>query len=170
MAECPISIYDLKNHLRVTDDTEDGTVRAMGTAATSLAENYTQRLFSARTCVLLLTDLPSGVEPIELPGGTVASVTSVVADGTPITGCTAVGHSPALLIPAADWPAVTGDGYPVVITYVAGIAALPFDLRAAVKLIAADMFEQRSSSSEAGTKEVQTSARMLMDLHRIRAI
>ena len=167
---CPLTTDDLKDHLRITGEYEDATVASLGIAATATAEAFTQRLMSARTCTLLLTDLPSGVEPIELPGGEIVSVTSVMADGTPITGCTAVGHSPALLLPSTDWPTVTGNGYPVTITYVAGVASLPFDLRAAIKLVAGELYEQRANMGEGSLTEISTSARMLLARHRIWAI
>lgn len=166
----PLSVADLRDHLRVTGDAEDGVIAAMGYAAAAHMEAYTQRLMTPRTCTLLLSDLPSGVEPIELPGGSVVSLTSVVADGVTVTGCSVVGHSPALLIPSTDWPTVTGDGYPVTITYVAGMTVVPFDLRMALKLISADLYENRANSSELALREVPTSAAMLMNMHRIMPI
>lgn len=166
----PLPVADLRDHLRVTGDAEDGVISAMGYAAAAHVEAYTQRLLTPRTCTLQLTALPTGDEPIELPGGAIVSLTSVVADGVTLTGCTVVGHSPALLFRSTDWPEVTGAGYPVTITYVAGMTVLPFDLRMALKLIAGDLYENRANSSEAALTEVPTSARLLMNLHRIRPL
>lgn len=165
-----VSVAELRDHLRVTGDEEDGVIAAMALAATAHAEAFTQRLLTRRSCTLLLTDLPAGDEPVELPGGAVASLTSVVADGVTLTGCTVVGHSPALLLPSGDWPTVTGAGYPVTITYVAGPAILPFDLRMAIGVIVGDMFETRTNASDAALHEVPMSARMLMHSHRIKPI
>jgi uncharacterized phiE125 gp8 family phage protein len=170
LLDCPVTTAKLKQHLRVDDTSEDGPILSMGLAATAAAEAFTQRVLEPRTCTLRLTDLPTGREPIELPGGTVASVTSVIADAVTITGCTAIGHSPALLIPAADWPTVTGEGYPVTITYVAGMAPIPDDISMAIRLIVGDLFENRENSSEAQLHEVPTSACYLLSPHRIRPI
>lgn len=162
-----VSLVDLKDHLRVTGNDEDAYITGIGIAATYAVERWTQRLLTVRAATLKLTDLPCSQEPIELPGGTVASVTSVIADGVTITGCTALGDSPALLIPAADWPAVTGEGYPVTITYQVGLAAAPADLAHAVKMIVADMYDARSSTVEGPTSKAMVSAEYLMAPHRI---
>ena len=167
---CPISVSDLKSHMRVDSSDEDGVIGAIGFAAVATAEAYTQRLFGPRVCTLSLTNLPSGQEPVELPGGVVVALTSVVVDGVTVTGGTVIGHSPAMLIPAAAWPTVTGVGYPVTITYTAGMSYLPFDLQAAVRLIAADLFENRANSSEVQLREVPISAEYLLRRHRIQAI
>lgn len=166
----PLSVADLSDHLRVTGDAEDAVIGAIGYASAAHVEAYTQRLLTPRTCTLLLSDLPAGTEPIELPGGAVVSLTSVVADGVTLTGCSVAGHSPALLLRSTDWPTVTGEGFPVTITYVAGMTIIPFDLRMALKLISADLYENRANSSEMALREVPISACRLMDLHRIKPI
>lgn len=166
----PLSVADLRDHLRVTGEDEDGVIAAFGMAAAAHVEAFTQRLLMPRVCTLQLTDLPAGVEPVELPGGAVVSLASVMADGVAVTGCSIVGHSPALLVPSADWPTVTGDNYAVTITYTAGMTAIPMDLRMAIKLIAADLYENRANSSEMQLREVPTSACLLMALHRIAPI
>jgi hypothetical protein len=79
----------------------------------------------------------------------------------------ALGDSPAVLVPATDWPVVVGDGYPVVITYVAGYTTPPPDLLHAVKLLATDMFERRANSEDGPQNRVMVSAECLMARHRI---
>lgn len=162
-----VSLDNIKNHLRVSSDDENDYVTDIVTAATYAVERWTQRLLTVRTATLRLTDLPGAREPIELPGGAVASLTSVTADGVAITGGTVLGESPALLIPAADWPTVTGEGYPVIIIYQAGLATVPADLVHAVKMIAADMYDARSSTVEGPTNKAMISAEYLMAPHRI---
>lgn len=162
-----VSLADLKDHLRITGDDESAYLTGLSMAATYAVEQWTQRLLTVRGVTLSLTDLPCAQEPIELPGGVVASLTSVTADGTPITGGTVLGTSPALLIPAADWPTVTGEGYPVTIIYQAGFATVPADLVHAVKMIAADMYDARSNTVEGPTSKAMISAEYLMAPHRI---
>lgn len=162
-----VTVGRMREHLRVTDDYEDGLIQDYSLAAQGYVERWTQRLLVRREAVLQLQDLPSAYCPIELPGGEVASITSVVVDGTPVTGTVAVGHSPALLFPATDWPVVVGEGYPVTITYQAGYTTVPMDLHAAIRLIASDLFEQRSNSGIANLLTIPTSAQMLMRQHRI---
>ena len=162
-----VALGAIKEHLRVTSNDEDATISAYGIAATAAVERWTQRLLIRREAVLRLRDLPSGQCPIELPGGVVGSITSVVADGVTITGAYAVGDSPALMIPDAGWPAVTGNGYPVVITYQVGFVTPPADLINAVKMICADMYETRQSMVEGASSKALVSAEWLMAPHRI---
>jgi len=167
LTDSAVTVSDLRAHLRVDTTDEDALISAYGIAATAAVERFTQRLLVRRSCVLRLCDLPDGQTPVALSGGVVGAITSVVIDGVTLAGCTALGSSPAQLIPPSDWPTVAGEGYPVVITYTAGFVTVPADLLAAVMLITGDLYEQRTSSSDAAMSEVPYSARALMAPHRI---
>jgi len=137
-----VDIADLRAFARahgVTDD--DDILTAAEKAAVATIEHDIQRLLISRGVVLRLPDLPSARLPIELPGGDVSAVASVVADGDTITGATAYGRSPAILVPGADWPAVTGEGYPVEITYTAGFSTVPADLVEAIKKLTLHFYD-----------------------------
>lgn len=162
-----VSMSDLKAHLRVTSSAEDDAITAYGIAATAAVERWTQRIVMTRAAALSLQELPSGKYPIELPGGSIISLTSVVADAVTITGCTTIGHSPALLLPATDWPTIVGDGYPVTITYQVGMATIPQDLNHAVKLLVGEMYERRANAIEGPLTSAILSAEYLMAPHRI---
>lgn len=165
-----VTLADMKDHLRVDHTAEDALIQSICVAATEAVERWTQRLLVQRAATLLLPSLPGAKLPVELPGGAVSTLTSVTADGVAITGCTVAGHSPAVLLPATDWPAVTGDGYPVSISYAVGFVTVPGDLLAAVKLIAADLYERRGQSTTAALQVVPISAEWLMAPHRIRPV
>lgn len=165
-----VTLSEMRDHLRIDSTAEDALIEAYLGAAVATVERWTQRLLVRRQAVLRLTDLPSDFTPIELPGGEVGSVTSVIVDIVTITGTYAVGHSPAVLIPATSWPTVTGDGYPVTITYQVGFATVPGDLTAAVRLIAAELFERRTNAEAVPINTVPMSAEYLMMPHRIRAV
>lgn len=160
----------MRDHLRVTDATEDATIDGFIAAAQRMVERQTQRLLTRRVATLKLPGLPTGSCPVELPGGEVGTITSVTADGVAITGAQAFGDSPAILLPAADWPAVTGTIYPVEIVYQVGFTDCPADLKAAVKLIAAELFWRRTNAEEASLGEVPVSAQSLLAPWRIRPI
>jgi uncharacterized phiE125 gp8 family phage protein len=162
-----VTTADLKDHLRVTHSLEDALIGAYGLAATGAIEKASQRLLQVRAATLRLTDLPSGQEPIELPGGAVASITSVTADGAAITGCTVLGDSPAILLPASDWPIVTGQGYPVTITYQAGHATVPQALVQAVKLMVGHLYANRSAVGESSMAELPLAVGYLIGQYRI---
>lgn len=165
-----VSVATLRDHLRITSADEDDILAFYGASASVAVERWTQRLLMVRTTVLRLQDLPSGQCQIELPGGAVSSVTSVVADGETITGAVAVGDAPAMLVPAADWPVVVGEGYPVTITYEAGYSTVPQDLIHAVLLIAGEMYMRRANGDDKQVYTVPVSAEYLMAPYRIRAI
>jgi uncharacterized phiE125 gp8 family phage protein len=162
-----VLLSDLKSHLRRTDSAEDALITSYGIAATAQVEHSTQRALMPRAAVLSLECLPTGKTPIELPGGAISSLTSMFADGVEITGLSVIGHSPALLIPSADWPTVTGDGYAVTITYQVGFAEVPFDLQHAVKIFVGEMNKNRENSFEGSLATVPVSAEYLMKSHRI---
>lgn len=165
-----VTTTELRDHFRVTSPDEDAQIGAMALAAHRIVERRTQRLLSRRSATLSLPGLPGGTCPVELPGGEVGSITSVTVDGVAVTGSTFIGDSPALLLPATDWPTVAGTGYPVVIVYQVGFTSAPEDLKAAVKLLAAELYERRSNADAESVSEVPLSAQYLMDPWRIRPI
>lgn len=165
-----VSVEDLRRHLRVDDNTEElGIIEDVEAAAVAAVERHVQKLLLPRQVILSLPGLPNNRAPVELPGGPVQTLTSVEADGDAITGATAIGHSPALLVPGADWPVVVGEGYPVTITYTAGLSTVPADLVAAVKLWASHLFEHRQAVVLDGTpKELPMGVTALLGPNRIR--
>ena len=163
-----LSLADMKLHCRVEGTDSDAAITSFSAAAVAAVEARTQRLLTSRSAVLRLPSLPYGRTPIELPGGRVASITSVVADGVTITGYEAIGDSPALLVPDEDWPVLANpQGFPVTITYVAGYATAPADLVAAVKLIAGELNERRENGEVGPLTPVIINAEYLMAPHRI---
>jgi uncharacterized phiE125 gp8 family phage protein len=164
------ALADLQAHLRLTDYSESSLLDGMALAAQGMVEKRIQRLLTRRNATLRLPGLPSGNCPVELPGGEVGAITSVTVDGVAVTGTTFYGDSPAVLLPADEWPAVTGEGYPVVIVYTVGFAAVPGDLRAALLMLAADLFEHRTNSEAGPLVEVPLAAQALLEQWRIRPI
>lgn len=158
-----VSLVSLKAHLRVDHDEEDEVIQGMGLAAEAKVEAVTQRLLTVRSCTLLLPGLPSDLEPIELPGGTVTELISVTVDGATLAGCTMLGRN--LLVPASSWPATVATNYPVTVVYKAGFATVPVDLVHAVKLIVADLYENRGNLGNGG--ELPFAATALMNPWRV---
>ncbi len=162
-----VTLSAMRDHLRFPDTSEDALISAKLAAAQGHVERFTQRLLTRRAVTLKLPGLPSGRCPVELPLGEVGAITTFQADGVDVVGVTAFGDSPAVALPAADWPVVTGEVYPVTVAYTAGFLAAPEDLKAAVMLIAAELFERRANAEISSLNEVPLSAQMLMAPHRI---
>ncbi len=165
-----VTLAEMQAQLRGLDGSESALIDSYILAAQGMVEKRIQRLLTRRAATLRLPGLPVGNCPGELPGGAVGSVTSMTADGAAVTGTTFLGDSPALLFPAVNWPVVTGEGYPVTIVYQVGFATAPADLKAAVMLLAADLFEHRANSEPGPLAEVPLSAQALMEAWRIRPI
>ena len=165
-----VSGVEMLAHLRLSDASEAALVDGYTMAAQGMIERRIQRLLSRRAATLRLPGLPPVDEPVELPGGEIGAVTSMTADGAAVTGTTFAGDSPALLRPASQWPVVTGTGYPVVITYTVGFVTLPADLRAAVMLLSAELYERRANAEAGPLAEVPVSAQALMEAWRIRPV
>lgn len=163
-----VGLAAMRLHLRMdpNDTSEDDQIVACELAAAAAVERHTQRLLVSRAVTLRLPGLPEGRCPVELPGGIVTAVSSVEADGAAISGAVAYGHSPAVLVPASDWPVVTGVGYPVVIQYTAGFATVPADLVAAVKLWSGHLFANREAVG-APMSEVPLALQALVAPNRI---
>lgn len=163
-----VPLLDLQAHLRLDVNDEDPLIQAAGITAAAMVEKYTQRLLSVRACTVLLPGLPLDQEPIELPGGTIASLTSVTVDGVAVTGCTTAGNSPALLIPATNWGSTVALNYPVSIAYTAGFASVPVDLQWAIKMIVGELFINRDNTGSGG--KMPFGAMALMQQWRIASI
>lgn len=169
---------DMVQHLRLDGLDEVYLVDLYLAAATAMVEARTQRLLAARTCVLRLPWLPADMIPVELPGGNVTAVASVVVDGVTVSSAAYAfaGSAPAQLMPLIAWPVATGEGLPVVITYTAGYPAnsgayaVPEPLKMAVMMVAAELFERRQVSEGGNLGEVPVGAQYLMEPYRIRAI
>lgn len=162
-----VTLLDMKDHLRVDNDDDDALIIGYIASAVAAVERWTQRLLTPRQAVLQLPGLPSGKAAVELPGGEVSAVSSVVVDGVTITGAAAYGHSPAVLIPANDWPSVSGDGYPVTITYTAGFSVVPHDLIVAVQLICGAIYEVRGDATAVAQHPTLVNSQLFMRPYRI---
>lgn len=179
-----VTVDQLRAHTRIDSDSEDSLLESYLAAAVEMVEGETQRLLTRRAITLRLPALPDAFTPLELPGGVVASITSVTADGEVIEpeAYDVVGDSPAMLYPLAAWPIVTGEGLPVTIIYQAGYAAegtppsldyganVPADLRVAVMMIAAEMERQRTEGSDRPVARVPVGAARAIARHRIRPL
>lgn len=165
-----VSLDAMREHLRFPDSLEDAVISGKIMAAQRAVEKYTQRLLTRRTVTLRLPSLPTGACPIELPGGEIGTVSGFTVDGVAVTGAQTFGDSPAVILPADEWPVPVGIVYPVQITYQAGFAVCPDDLKAAVMLLAAELFERRANAESASLSEVPVSAQYLMAPWRIRPV
>ena len=73
----PVSLADMKLHLRVDIDDDNALITSLITAAREFAEDYQSRQFIAATWDLLLDAFPPGGRPIVIPCPPLMSIASV---------------------------------------------------------------------------------------------
>lgn len=168
LASDVVDLPALKAACRADDfNDDDPLIAAFGRAAAARIERLTGRLLTERTVTMRLAGLPCGRTPVRLRGGRVSAVSSVTVNGVAVTAFEIVGDAPAHLIPAADWPAASGDGYPVEIAYTAGFSVVPSDLAHAVKMMTVDLYDHRSSGSSDQSNAAPATVMALIEPHRI---
>lgn len=141
-AEEPLTLAEVKQHLRVEPDAndEDALYRAWVTMGRQFAESYTGCKFGAQTWQLTLDEFPS--DPIRLPGAkSITHVKYLDADSElqtldASTYTLRADKAPTLLHLAlnASWPATDGSPGCVRVTFVCG--ETPDELvKSAIRLI-----------------------------------
>lgn len=157
----PVVLADMRAHSRIdaVDTAQDDVLTLCIQAARSHIENATGRAMLTQTIRQTLDAFPLRGESILLLRCPVQSVTSVVytdtnGDAQTMSGSDYVttlgqGISQIGLADGGEWPSARIQPGAVVITYVAGYASagtVPADLRAAIRMLAAQYFEQRESA------------------------
>lgn len=181
-----ITTAEMKAHLRVTGSSEDSLIDTYIKAATRWVENYTRLLLLPGTVTEIFTSTPTtGIQPVLITGsvmvvappeffslkiGNATSITSVTANTTDATGTFTPLSTTSLLNADFNKPRVYApDGwifgsitpFQIKIVYAAGYAnaaAVPNDIRVAIMLVCADMYENRMDS----VKQLPTAAEILL--------
>jgi uncharacterized phiE125 gp8 family phage protein len=132
----PVTVQDIKDHLRLSGSDDDVRLASLITAARMAVETDAQRALINQTWTLTLDDWPR--QYIELPYPPLSSVTSIKyvdTGGTQQTWSTAnyevdTYAEPGLVRLAyqADWPSFRGEPRDIEIIYVAGYGATAADV------------------------------------------
>lgn len=155
-AEEPVSLTELKAHLRVDYDTDDTYLTALGTMARQTVEEWQRRSYVDTTWTLWLDDWPKGAE-IVLPRGPLSSVTSITyydtADASTVWALSNVVVDDAsplgrvVLRDGVSWPSTTlRAAKAVAVEFVAGYGAaadVPESFKHLVKLAVSNWYEHR---------------------------
>ena len=169
----PVTLVEVKSHLRVEVDTEDDLLAIYIAAATAHAERYTGQAFAAQTWDEVLDAFPEA--EIQLTRGPVASVDSVnyidedgaeqVVDSGDYEVDTVLPYG--WVVPAADipWPTTMETINAVWVRFVVGEIAHE-DVKHALLLIVGHWYQNRESASADNLREVPLGAMALLSLHR----
>lgn len=170
----PVTLAELKVHLRVDHDAEDDLITALGAAARELTEAEARRPWVTRTLTLTLANWPAGAIQLPTPAVGLTSVAYYAVDGTLTTlaDCQSwLSHSPPLVTPPINtsWPGLqSGKVAPVVVTYTTGTAAgsVPAGAKAAIKLCVAAWYENRGDAKDPHEQGMPPAAARLCQLLR----
>jgi uncharacterized phiE125 gp8 family phage protein len=183
-AALAINLDELKNHLRLTSNDEDGLLAVYAKAAVQLFEAKTRRRLVSRPCRWEQPDFPAardglGIELPVAPVSAVAAVQYYATDGTLTTWSPGdyyldtVSLLPRVtLAPNKTYPTVQTDrpnGVQVTFTagYGASYAAVPEGVQWAVLLLAAHMFSNRLPVAAGSTADVPKTLQYAVDAYKI---
>jgi len=175
--ESPVTLDEVKDHLRVVGTDDDGYISGLLLAATEWAEKFQNRTYVLRPRTMELDAFQTIICPPYPPLWSVTSIAYVDTNGTTQTLAAAyyrvnTGSEPGRITEAYNyyWPdtrVVTGA---VTISYIAGYgppAKVPDDVKAAIKLIVGHLYEHREAVSEVTLNEVPMAAKALLWPNRI---
>ena len=185
-AQEPIGLEEMKDWARIDDADSDATLSGNIIAARRWVETLTHRALITQTFIYKISRFPGPITTvIELPGGNTQTLTSIAyldADGDSQTWASAnyiadLVSQPGLVGLAynIDWPSIREWDLPITITYSAGYGDdpgdVPEELRTAIKIIAAELYENREDSIVGATiANVPWGAKRLADPFRIHRI
>lgn len=152
----PVTVAELRTHLRLTSTTEDTYLGSLIAAAREMVEHETDRTLVPKVITLRLDDFPTSRDWFELPAPparAVVAITYLDPDGDSATMAAADYSVHTACEPArvhlavdADWPSTQESAGCVTVTYTAGYAdplLVPPHARQAVLWLAAWWYEQR---------------------------
>jgi len=169
----PVTLSEAKAHLRVDGTDEDDLITDLIQAAREACEVFTRRQFITATWALTLDEFPDYIELPRPPLQSVTTLAYVDVDGddqtltegtdfdvdiTPLVGY-------VLPCYGESWPSTLGHIADVTVTYKAGYgltaASVPSAIKAAIKLLMADLYEHREARTEAKLEDNLTVQRLL---------
>ena len=177
----PLTLAEAKAHLRVTASNDEALITSLIIVARQYVEAILWRKLITQTLTLERDRFPTGADVLLLPGGDVASVTSIGytdtnGDAQTITtqqeNLTAV---PAELSPAFEesWQTTRRQQAAVSIVYAAGYGSasdVPEPIRHAMRLLIGDYYENRTNQPVVpiGSVALRTAVDNLLSPYRIR--
>ena len=170
----PISLAEIKNHVRVTSDDDDALLRSYTSAAVAYCEKQT----GGRSIMLQTWDWKLHLWPgvsFEIPRPPLQSVTSVKYYATDTsTAATTIGSSEYLVhtpteVPGilerhpktSSWPSIANRADAVTVRFVSGSTDTPEELRHAIKLLVGHFYDNRNAAAALNADLAQGVAALL---------
>lgn len=170
----PISVEELRQHLRIEHNDEDSYLSMLISSARALAENCIDGIIADRGYSLTLDSFSSSIElplrPVD-PASIVIAYTDASGNAATVSDYNYSSDLFSTVIYPAyneSWP-VTEDGSDkVTITFTAGLlgaeGVMPADVKHALLMIAGTLYDQREDhTAQIKLHTVPTSSQMLLD-------
>lgn len=167
----PISIAEAKEHLRVDASDEDESIAIYIAAATAHLDGARGWLGRALALQTWQEQFPGFCRRIRLAVAPVVAISSVAyadADGVAQTvGAEnyVIDGDDLVFVEDYSFPTTRGNLFDLTVTYQAGYASIPDDLRAAMLLIVGDLYANREGQSD-DALAINATVRMLLEPHR----
>jgi len=161
----PLTLEEVKLHLRVDDDDEDNNISLYIRAAREFTESFLGRALVTQTWMLTLDEFPD--EEIKIPLPPLQSITQIAYDDTsgieqiidPLSYFVDTQSEPGWVVPAGTltWPTTIDAINSVRVKFVAGYAPstdsppdlttnIPYNIKAGMLLIIGNLFENREDN------------------------
>lgn len=170
----PVSVAELRRHLRIEHNDEDSYLTMLIGAARASAENIIDGIIADREFALTLDSFASVIElPLRPIDQATISISYIDADGA-TQEFSGFDYESTLfktnIFPAYDqaWPEVEQGRDKVTITFTAGLAGyegvMPQDVKHAILMIAGTLYDQREDhTAQVKLHDVPMSSQMLLD-------
>ena len=164
----PVTVAELKSHLRLNDDSEDSLLSAFITTARILFEEATGR---AVVSTQYRQHVPTLAAPVYLMKYPVLSIDAVkYYDGAGTLQTASTFHTDTISVPAQVWfedYPDTGTKKPAAyVEFTAGWATVPEPVKMAIKLLAGHYYHNREAYTEQDLDELPQGFRAVCDLYK----
>ena len=170
----PITMPEIKAHLRIGFDDEDALIYSMLSAAREYVEKLTSQAIMPQTVKAYYSALPETAGFINLPLSNAISITSVkYLDGAGVQQTVSSGDyyltvgQPSRVYFKTGFAGITAQPDSVEVIYTAGYGAAPYlplsqTVKAAIMVLTADMYENREAQGNYKFEQNQTVERLLL--------
>ena len=175
--QSPVTLDEVKKHLRVEHTDDDQYINALCLAATSWAEKFQHRTYVKRPRTMVLDKFPMVIRPKYPPLISVTSIVYIDLNGDSQTLAASQYRVDTVTEPGriteayeVSWPDTRDITNAVTITYIAGYgteAAVPDEIKAAIKLMVGHLYEHREAVSEIKLEKVPLSVQHLLWLEKL---
>lgn len=176
-SQCPVTLAEVKEHLRIDGTDDDSTLNVYLMAACEYIETATRQQFVSRTYVLTLDSFPAE-RFIKLPKPPLIEVASIeytdgagseqTLDAARYTVDTTTRPGRLVLRPGQSWPSTDGSAANVRVTFTAGYGTendVPELLKQAIKFMAGHYYENREGAIDRTISTVPLAVESIVNMH-----